>query len=1180
MAERRIVFVAELLRNGASCTGASSFFSDRNDQSTFFGRAPLAVEGSSLGFRALDFPAVLVGVLGLSIENGDAAEFCCAGNRCLSFSDETGRICCEVLDLDLAIIGTEICVLAWNFVPLSRDRGVLELIRWRLIDRVDECRDRLFSPASLPSQFPLMEVYQRVRSCAWGVLVAVSPVFSVPFSVQKSRRNRDVNEEGGAEDDGSYLDGFLTELYTCNCRFCEKFKSVNELQRSLIDQNFHSFDVQVFVYFHGHCSSWRPILSKLLTNLVTISGLKKKYISSGESERLMFVTTERTSVHKCGKTEIPGFERRRRVLSRREFLVGSYCGVISGIFNDGMIVELDKRNVWLLLAAPHLDRPHSLRIGALILVKNVLFIHPSFSWIEMLLLGSSIRTSIEVKSFSVVDTRCHFVPRRQRRLWNFIFCLPFHARFWATMVSSSFQKKFAGALSDKEILGTRKVSSEGGIGGKFLQIYSTFNSFSARGAFEDFCGNHDFSLGSSSNDVPLTMPVPLSNFIAKCVKHWISTPTNIQLEAKTSWQEGHTDQFYILRKYHQWMSTQTISSDELGVILVGFLQVSPSSGRLQLMDSTGCVDVVMLGSQRRFDPHVLYEVKEYKIVLCGFPLQLDQGIFYSSDPLSCRSIFQEFDALKEDHDLHISIHFVEARNLRTLGSSFPHRAVVVDRAESGVFDLLLTTHKFPKIPNRKNAFAEVILVSYSLIIKPRHGRILQCADDSSQGTPCLITFTGAGTTYEAHLTPREHFSASKPTHSLRRILLEFEPQAIDLHQGLSIGEAYILKRPSDDLRVENPAKSVVNSLWSVDLHHSDDEYVEARLRLPGHWIGLVRDILEEAKTMRGEILTVRSLLQISAPPPSVTSTSCGRFPHKGKLVSLRGDVAESHVLQRNGNRDLCVHVCDGALMVKVRGGLSKSLLICGLGPGTNATFHRVLAQPNSAGRYDLVMVPVSTVEVNYVNRPETLPQPSDSAAGVMRSGVLISELSRLADRTRVGLGGRVAGVVFLTLEGPTTPRSAVGVPLAGFILDDGSSVCCCWADSGRARTMLRLEESCRESLTGEDPTPVNVRRALRRILRKHRRVTATCFGSNVSADSGGDIVYFDQRLVKWLVLRAINGPSLRVAARLVNPEALTCLPDGFSGSDLARESVTHVWAEEVDLACALSEARSLINERL
>lgn len=134
----------------------------------------------------------------------------------------------------------------------------------------------------------------------------------------------------------------------------------------------------------------------LVGKLVLISGLKKKLIFVGEQASYeMFLATEITMVSLCqlplGVVSIWKDE-------------GVYNGVVTGVYMQGMAVELDKK-VWLVVTNPKLAPPHSVRVGAIISVRNFHLVCPKFSWIQMHLLGACARTSIIVKSFSFADTR-------------------------------------------------------------------------------------------------------------------------------------------------------------------------------------------------------------------------------------------------------------------------------------------------------------------------------------------------------------------------------------------------------------------------------------------------------------------------------------------------------------------------------------------------------------------------------------------------------------------------------------------------------------------------------------------------------------------------------------------------------------------------------------------------------
>ncbi|MQL74853.1 hypothetical protein Taro_007224, partial [Colocasia esculenta] len=415
----RVISIAELLQLGRPLTGAASLSHHPTPPPRGSSAAPSspplqqAAGGTPLApggepsdpsaFHPLGFPAVLVGALGLSSGDGSHASGC--GNHCFFFSDGSARVCCDILELDITVIGKDIRVLAWNFLPLQRGDGFLEIIR---CSRANPELGSVGDPSpSAPSCFPQLEDRSRARSCAWGVLVSVGPVFSVPLSIQEGTPR--TNATGGV-----HSVGFLTEISACKCASCAAARSLEDLHRCVQGRNCHSFDQQVFIYFRGPSSSWRPVLSKLVGKVVIASSLKKKCVSSGRRESLIFASTERTVVYTDMKPIDRGLAKRRAHLGKGQ--LGTYCGVVTGVFKRGMVVELDKKDVWLLITDPLLDLPHSLRVGAVITVKNVHFLRPNFSWLRILLLGSCVRTTIE----------------------------------------------FAGIFSDKEILGSRKVSPSSG----------------------------------------------------------------------------------------------------------------------------------------------------------------------------------------------------------------------------------------------------------------------------------------------------------------------------------------------------------------------------------------------------------------------------------------------------------------------------------------------------------------------------------------------------------------------------------------------------------------------------------------------------------------------------------------------------------------------------------------------
>lgn len=126
----------------------------------------------------------------------------------------------------------------------------------------------------------------------------------------------------------------------------------------------HSYTKPQILYFCGSDSSWHPLFTKLLGNVISISHLKKKLVFIGKEEsQLIYLTT--------GKTVLRVLGRANQELPRKETVIkgmGECClfsGIVTGIYMQGMVINLDDR-VWLLVTDGLLKPPHSLRVGALV----------------------------------------------------------------------------------------------------------------------------------------------------------------------------------------------------------------------------------------------------------------------------------------------------------------------------------------------------------------------------------------------------------------------------------------------------------------------------------------------------------------------------------------------------------------------------------------------------------------------------------------------------------------------------------------------------------------------------------------------------------------------------------------------------------------------------------------------
>ncbi|KAI3522092.1 hypothetical protein L1887_11571 [Cichorium endivia] len=387
--------------------------------------------------KPLSYPTVLVGTLNLTVSSSS-----CSNSSCLTFSDQSAAVCCDILDIDLRIVGQRIRVVAWNFLPLKPHGGYLEIIRWSL-DQSEENSISKFNAFYLNSVIPTYEETIIPRHSIYGLLESVSPVSNVPCTTSKTGTRN--------------IKGFLAEITICECKLCCSRDKVTLLQDTTREQsNSHKFSKSIVLYFCGSSWIWYPAISRLVGGILFISGMKKKMVFLGEGKSLMmYVTTEKSILHlpiSKSKRSING----RNIAIREKGLFSAYTGSITGVYMQGMVIELDQK-VLLLLTDHQLLMPHSLRLGATVTVRNFHLEDPKFAWTKVKILGSCYKTSIHVNIFSPFECGCYQPLESRSLLRKFIESLAFSARLWVLLVVSSLKKKFSGVLSEMEILGSKHV---------------------------------------------------------------------------------------------------------------------------------------------------------------------------------------------------------------------------------------------------------------------------------------------------------------------------------------------------------------------------------------------------------------------------------------------------------------------------------------------------------------------------------------------------------------------------------------------------------------------------------------------------------------------------------------------------------------------------------------------------
>ncbi|KAK7313892.1 hypothetical protein VNO77_39096 [Canavalia gladiata] len=700
------VRIADLLRFPRPLTAASSLpFPSTSSQLP----PPPPRSTSSRFVTALTRPTVLIGILTLPTHSPSPSPPC----SCLRFSDASATLCCDLLHFRAAAIGKEIRVTAWNFIPFKHPKhelshGFLEIIDWRFSDP----NEGLNPVDSLP-----LVPNRHTDSCVdglrsvHGVVESVGPVSVVPCTMAVN--SSDLNSGPKVN-----LPGFLVQIISCQCRLCgSKEMLIDKLNDN---RNVHSFTKLEIVYFCGDASSWHPAITKLIGIPVVVLGLKKKIIyMTKEESRVMYVTTDKSvlQVGSCSEKCVPNLKT--EIKGNGE--CGAYTGVIKGVYMQGMALELD-HDVWLLLTDQLHTSIHGLRVGSIISVRNVHFVNPKFSWTKVIILGACVKTSIIVHSFSPLETACNVVLQSTGMLGKFIQSLPFSARLWVLLLVSSFRKKFAGFLSDKEILGSKHKEGLAQMYASSLLPLSVFQT--QHGAFTGLCTHNLNGCGRELHCGFLKLVIPISVFICHCLCTLLRT-LKLENQCKLLPIGNHFSILSREARYNGRSVRRIIRSEDINVVLLGYLKIDPSTRKLRLVDATGGVDILIPDLPLTWNPNEIYEVTSYDVFVDSIGELVDQFELFGSESLSCRTIF---NCTQAERELSTSI-FVYCPWKNAKCRKFPLYSSINDKNETetlepGSYHLLRVSHKFPpqeKYSNKmgsskSSTFVEAILLPCILLL--------------------------------------------------------------------------------------------------------------------------------------------------------------------------------------------------------------------------------------------------------------------------------------------------------------------------------------------------------------------------------------------------------------------------------------------------------------------------------
>ncbi|KAK9270379.1 hypothetical protein L1049_025958 [Liquidambar formosana] len=440
-----------------------------------------------------------------------------------------------------------------------------------------------------------------------------------------------------------------------------------------------------------------------------------------------------------------------------------------------------------------------------------------------------------------------------------------------------------------------------------------------------------------------------------------------------------------------------------------------------------------------------------------------------------------------------------------------------------------------------------------------------------------------------------------------------------------------------ELLFQRSSSKCLETYSDVDLHVSADALNLLGVDVNIMEKGLIKPSLtleEVANTSRSVGTTVAASLQ----PAAIAESDC--LLPEGNLISLYGHVVAVHTfegspldkhLSHESLRDVhqlsffqgvvssvCIHLLMNHHIVRILGTLSKLAYPTGFGPGVNATFHRIL---QSSGQTDFMLTSVSHIVVNSIG--EVNEQYSDKCSNLWSasnlynvasldsvSSGLISELAQCLACKPVLFHCRVLAIHILVLEKKDrkyddtqskshTKAPVLNISLAGFVLDDGSSLCCCWANAERAATLLRLREkipqnafgsSCwRLKGTGMDKACRTALHHVDRILEKHGRITVKNYGSlfdsscqdfSFSVSSDNAFSSSDEKILKFIILNACFGTVWTVLGSVMDLDSVGRLEKHLTDMEMTMHSMQNIWAREVHYTNTVTEARDLIQELL
>ncbi|KAI3440329.1 CST complex subunit CTC1 [Psidium guajava] len=406
------------------------------------------------------------------------------------------------------------------------------------------------------------------------------------------------------------------------------------------------------------------------------------------------------------------------------------------------------------------------------------------------------------------------------------------------------------------------------------------------------------------------------------------------------------------------------------------------------------------------------------------------------------------------------------------------------------------------------------------------------------------------------------------------------------------------------------------------------------------------DLLEIEHSLTNPTVNIEDITVSSCSGDTISSLS-SKFPGHGHLfpdgdlVSINGDVIaiqrfesiscnlylihENLLTSSQQSRDFIgdtisvrLHVLTGNGTVQIFGTLRSHAYPIGFGPGVNATFCRIL---NLGGQEGFLLTPISFIMINSIRMINEQCGPKDTTMQSLPNGRVafngassgfISELTQDPGCRMMQLRCKVIAVHILILEktdiqtdclslGFSQRSSPINIPIAGFVVEDGSSLCFCWANADRASSLLRLNEKLPQTAIESTSWTLkwvgkgkNASRTsayyVDRFLNKHVKITVRNCGSMVDS-SRQDLMFrvgshnvlsnFEEDILCYILLTASFATDWNIVGTAMDLDTARQLEkQHFLEMEMELESIQHMWAVDVSPVNPRNEAKRNIEELL